>query len=111
MAELAHAISDLTEGNAFVVCELWRALVDTNSVEIADGTLRLSRPLTDLGRPSSVREVVSRRLARLRPATSDLLELAADGGHGVRASRSCGPPRTPATFELRPRWMRPCAAG
>jgi DNA-binding CsgD family transcriptional regulator/tetratricopeptide (TPR) repeat protein len=80
VAELAQAISDLTDGNAFLVCELWRALVDTNIVEIVDGALRLSRPLADLGTPESVREVVSRRLARLRPATSDLLELAATAG-------------------------------
>ena len=80
VAGLAQAISDLTEGNAFLVCELWRALVDTNSVELVDGTLRLRRPLADLGTPESVREVVGRRLARLRPATSDLLELAATIG-------------------------------
>jgi DNA-binding CsgD family transcriptional regulator/tetratricopeptide (TPR) repeat protein len=80
VAEVAQAISDLTEGNAFLVCELWRALVDTDVVEIVDGALRLSRPLSDLGTPESVREVVSRRLARLQPATSDLLELAATAG-------------------------------
>ena len=30
-AELARAISDLTDGNAFLVCELWRALVETGA--------------------------------------------------------------------------------
>ncbi len=79
-AELAQAMTELTEGNAFLVCELWRALVDTGTVEVADGMIRLSRPLADLGAPESVREVVSRRLARLRPATGDLLELAAAAG-------------------------------
>src|SRR5262245_1708064 len=62
--ELARAISDLTEGNPFLVCELWRALVDAGAVEIADGAIRLTLPLTDLGTPESVREVVSRRRAR-----------------------------------------------
>ena len=38
------------------------------------------RPLAELGTPESVREVVGERLARLRPATSDLLELAATAG-------------------------------
>ncbi|MDA0165996.1 AAA family ATPase [Solirubrobacter ginsenosidimutans] len=80
VAELARTISDLTAGNAFLVCELWRALVDTNVVRVVDGELRLVRPLAELGTPESVREVVGGRLARLRPETSDLLELAAVAG-------------------------------
>jgi DNA-binding CsgD family transcriptional regulator/tetratricopeptide (TPR) repeat protein len=78
--ELAQAISDLTGGNAFLVCELWRALVETGVVEVIDNAIRLTRPLTELGTPDSVREVVSQRLSRLAPATSDLLELAATAG-------------------------------
>jgi DNA-binding CsgD family transcriptional regulator len=38
------------------------------------------RPPAELGSPESVREVVSQRLARLAPRTSDLLELAATAG-------------------------------
>jgi DNA-binding CsgD family transcriptional regulator/tetratricopeptide (TPR) repeat protein len=78
--ELARAISELTGGNAFLVVELWRALVETGVVEIVDGTVRLTRSPTDLGTPESVREVVSERLARLAPGTTDLLELAATAG-------------------------------
>jgi DNA-binding CsgD family transcriptional regulator/tetratricopeptide (TPR) repeat protein len=78
--ELARAISDLTAGNAFLVCELWRALAETQAVEIVDGSIRLTRSLLDLGTPESVREVVSQRLARLAPRTGDLLELAATAG-------------------------------
>ena len=78
--ELAKAIGELTGGNAFLVCELWRALVETDAVELVDGTLRLTRSPTDLGTPESVREVVSERLARLAPGTIDLLELAAAVG-------------------------------
>jgi DNA-binding CsgD family transcriptional regulator/type II secretory pathway predicted ATPase ExeA len=78
--ELAKAIGDLTGGNAFLVCELWRALVETDVVEIVDGTVRLTGSPTDLGTPESVREVVSQRLARLAPGTTDLLELAAIAG-------------------------------
>lgn len=80
LPELARAISQLTEGNAFLVCELWRALVETQVVEIADAAIRLTRPLTELGTPDSVREVVSQRLSRLAPGTADLLELAATAG-------------------------------
>src|SRR4051812_3121676 len=78
--ELARAIGDLTRGNAFLVCELWRALVETEAVEVAGGALRLTGSPTDLGTPESVREVVSERLGRLAPATTDLLELAATAG-------------------------------
>jgi DNA-binding CsgD family transcriptional regulator/tetratricopeptide (TPR) repeat protein len=78
--ELARVIGNLTEGNAFLVCELWRALVETQSVEFADAAIRLTRPVDELGTPDSVREVVSQRLTRLAPGTIDLLELAATAG-------------------------------
>jgi DNA-binding CsgD family transcriptional regulator/tetratricopeptide (TPR) repeat protein len=77
---LARAIHDLTEGNAFLVCELWRALVETGTVELAEGTIRVTRSPAELGSPESVREVVRQRLARLAPRTTDLLELAATAG-------------------------------
>ena len=80
LPELARAISDLTAGNAFLVCELWRSLVETGAVEVVDGILRLTRPVSELGTPESVREVVSQRLSRLAPATGTLLELAATAG-------------------------------
>ena len=64
----------------FLVCELWRALVETRVVEVVDGAIRLTRPLAELGTPESVREVVSQRLSRLAPGTTDLLELAATAG-------------------------------
>ena len=80
LRDLAGAIRDLTEGNAFLVCELWRALVETGTVELSDGPIRITRPLTEIGSPESVREVVSQRLSRLAPWTTDLLELAATAG-------------------------------
>ena len=78
--ELATALGELTGGNAFLVCELWRALVETGVVELAGGAVRLTGSATDLGTPESVREVVSQRLARLAPRTADVLELAATAG-------------------------------
>ncbi len=80
LREMAHSIRDLTDGNAFLVCELWRALVETGAVELADGEVRVMRSPAELASPESVREVVSQRLARLAPATADLLELAATAG-------------------------------
>ncbi len=77
---LSHEIRDLTEGNAFLLCELWRALVETEALTVEEGKLRLTRPLQTIATPQSVREVVNQRLARLGPATRDLLELAAVAG-------------------------------
>jgi DNA-binding CsgD family transcriptional regulator/tetratricopeptide (TPR) repeat protein len=78
--ELAGQLFDLTGGNAFLVCELWRALIETNAVDTTDGVVRVRRSPAELESPESVREVVSRRLARLAPRTCDLLELAAVAG-------------------------------
>jgi DNA-binding CsgD family transcriptional regulator/tetratricopeptide (TPR) repeat protein len=80
LRELAITIHDLTGGNAFLVCEIWRAVVETGVVEVVGGQARVTRPLTELGTPESVREVVSQRLSRLAPRTTDLLELAAVAG-------------------------------
>ena len=77
---LSHEMRDLTEGNAFLLCELWRTLVETDALAVEEGKLRLTRPLQTIATPQSVREVVSQRLARLSPATRDLLELAAVAG-------------------------------
>jgi DNA-binding CsgD family transcriptional regulator len=81
LPEIARAISDLTGGNAFLMCELWRALVETDVIANGEGELRLAGSLlAQLETPDSVREVVSARLARLAPATTELLELAAIAG-------------------------------
>ncbi len=80
LADLAHAIRALTEGNAFLLSELWRTLVETDAIVVADGGLRLTRPLEEIATPESVREVVSQRLYRLDATTRDLLELAAVAG-------------------------------
>jgi DNA-binding CsgD family transcriptional regulator/tetratricopeptide (TPR) repeat protein len=87
--ELAEAIHDLTEGNPFLVCELWRTFVETGAVDIS---------------PESVREVVSQRLARLSPATTDLLELAAAAGSEfeldvVRRAAALGEPELLAALD------------
>ncbi len=78
--DLAAAIHDLTGGNAFLVCELWRDLAETGVVEVAAGRVTMTAPLSELGTPDSVGEVVSQRLARLPPQTTEVLELAAVAG-------------------------------
>ncbi len=77
---LSRALRDLTEGNAFLLCELWRSLVEADVFAVEEGTLRLTRPLQEVATPQSVREVVSQRLSRLDPRSRDLLELAAVAG-------------------------------
>src|SRR5918997_1495995 len=81
--ELGRSLHALTDGNAFLLCELWRASLETGAVELADGAVRVHRAPGELGSPDSVREVVSRRIARLEPGTTDLLELAATAGTEV----------------------------
>jgi class 3 adenylate cyclase/DNA-binding CsgD family transcriptional regulator/tetratricopeptide (TPR) repeat protein len=80
LAPLAEALAELTGGNAFLLCELWRTLVETGALVPEAGGLRLSRPLAELASPESVREVVRERLRRLSPETTDLLEVAAVAG-------------------------------
>jgi DNA-binding CsgD family transcriptional regulator len=79
-ADVTTALGELTEGNAFFVTELWRELVDSDLVEVAATGVRLLRPMGAIATPDSVREVVSQRLARLEPATTSMLELAAVAG-------------------------------
>ncbi|MGZ4379908.1 MAG: ATP-binding protein, partial [Gaiellaceae bacterium] len=54
LAELAHAIHALTEGNPFLLSELWRTLVEIDAIAVAEGGLRLTRPLEEIATPQSV---------------------------------------------------------
>lgn len=76
---VAGALHELTDGNAFLITELWRTLQEAESLSPDNGE-RLASALTRLGSPEGVREVVSQRLARLSQASADLLELAAVAG-------------------------------
>lgn len=74
---LALTLSELTGGNPFLLGELWRHLTETRTLVQAGNGWRLAGSLDTLGTPESVREVVGQRLARLAPATRQLLALAA----------------------------------
>src|SRR4051794_38905495 len=76
----AQALRELTGGNAFLMTELWRTLLETHMLSAHDGGAPIARALADLGSPEGVREVVSQRLARLDTSTTGLLELAAVAG-------------------------------
>jgi DNA-binding CsgD family transcriptional regulator len=79
-AALTSVVRELTGGNAFLVTELWRDLVESGAVEVGPGGAQLTRPAAELGAPTTVREVVSQRLARLSPEANELLALAAVAG-------------------------------
>ena len=87
LSALAEAIRELTDGNAFLVCELWRALEETGAVEVVDGTIRVTGSPAELGSPESVREVVSQRLSRLTPRHQRPARAGGHRGGGVRARR------------------------
>jgi DNA-binding CsgD family transcriptional regulator len=81
-AELTATVAALTGGNAFLMTELWRELVDGDAVQVGARHAGLARPVSDLGVPTSVREVVNQRVSRLDETTIEMLELAAVIGPG-----------------------------
>jgi DNA-binding CsgD family transcriptional regulator/tetratricopeptide (TPR) repeat protein len=83
LPEVAGALHDLTGGNAFLMTELWRTLLERETVPGGHGLGHapgLAGAVAGLGSPEGVREVVSQRLARLSAVTGALLELAAVAG-------------------------------
>jgi DNA-binding CsgD family transcriptional regulator/tetratricopeptide (TPR) repeat protein len=79
LSAVGETLRDLTGGNAFLMTELWRTLLETEAVPMADAA-RLAGALAGLGSPEGVRELVGQRLDRLTAATTALLELAAVAG-------------------------------
>ncbi|MGZ4201319.1 MAG: helix-turn-helix transcriptional regulator [Thermoleophilaceae bacterium] len=80
LAQVAAVLTELTGGNAFLMTELWRTVLEREPAAVEDGGARLAGALAALGSPEGVREVVTQRLARLSTATTTLLELAAVAG-------------------------------
>ena len=79
-ADLEPVIDVLTRetgGNAFLLGELWRHLVETGDVVQVGGVWRLAQPLGEVTSPEGVRDVVAARLDRLPAETRSLLHLAA----------------------------------
>ncbi len=75
LEEAGRVLHDVTGGNAFLLTELWRTLLDSEpALNLAAG---LFDALTGIDSPEGVREVVAQRLTRLDPATASLLETAA----------------------------------
>ena len=71
-AELAEQLVGLTDGNAFLVGEVWRHMLDRDAVASPADAI-----------PESVREVMADRVAGLTPALRELLQLIAVSPRGI----------------------------
>jgi DNA-binding CsgD family transcriptional regulator/tetratricopeptide (TPR) repeat protein len=78
--DVARVLHELTGGNAFLITELWRTVLEAD-LKGARGGRQLAETLSELGSPDGVREVVAQRLGHLAPATTGLLEIAAVVGN------------------------------
>jgi class 3 adenylate cyclase/tetratricopeptide (TPR) repeat protein len=75
---LAHAVRRETDGNPFFTSELLRHLGESGGVVLGeDGRWAVAGDLEEIGLPSSVRDVVGRRVARLGDEALRVLTLAA----------------------------------
>jgi len=75
---LAHALRRETDGNPFFTGEMLRHLGETGQITLGnDGRWTVTAELEDLGLPSSVRDVVGRRVERLGDQALRVLRLAA----------------------------------
>jgi DNA-binding SARP family transcriptional activator/tetratricopeptide (TPR) repeat protein len=75
-AELAEQLIGLTDGNAFLVGEVWRHMLNQEAVRG-----RSSSAVATI--PESVREVMADRVASLSPALGELLQLIAVSPRGI----------------------------
>jgi class 3 adenylate cyclase/tetratricopeptide (TPR) repeat protein len=76
--ELSKQLFSETDGNPFYTGELLRHLLESGALRQQDGgRWTVSRSLSELGLPQSVREVVGRRIERLGPQMQKTLSIAA----------------------------------
>jgi predicted ATPase len=73
LAPLKRLIIEKTEGTPFFVEEMVQVLLDDGSL-VRNGTVKLTRPLTELMIPSTVQAILASRIDRLPPDAKDLLQ-------------------------------------
>ena len=73
IAAVAEAIYVETEGNPFFVGQLLRHLTESGALVQRNGIWATTLPLSDLGIPEGVRELIGRRLSRLSPAANTVM--------------------------------------
>jgi len=73
LAALNRLIIEKSEGNPFFIQEIVQTLLD-RGVLIRDGTVRLTKPIAQIGIPTTVQAVLAARIDRLSPGHKDLLQ-------------------------------------
>ena len=73
---LKRLIIDRTEGNPFFMEEIVQALFEEGALK-RNGTVKLTKPMSEVKAPATVQAVLSSRVDRLRPAEKDLLQTVA----------------------------------
>jgi class 3 adenylate cyclase/tetratricopeptide (TPR) repeat protein len=73
LAPLKRVIIQKTGGNPFFIEETVQALLDEGAV-VRNGTMKLTKPLSDLRIPPTVQAVLAARIDRLPPEERDLLK-------------------------------------
>ena len=76
-AELQQLVDEKTEGNPFFVEEVLRSLQERGLIERHGDEVDLKHPTGKVDVPDSVRDVLLGRVARLDPASRDVLRVAA----------------------------------
>jgi class 3 adenylate cyclase/tetratricopeptide (TPR) repeat protein len=76
LAPLKRLIVDKTEGNPFFIEETVQVLVEEGCL-LRDGTVRLTKPLSELGIPPTVQAILAARVDRLPPDLKELLQTGA----------------------------------
>jgi predicted ATPase/class 3 adenylate cyclase/DNA-binding CsgD family transcriptional regulator len=76
LAQMADLMARQTDGNPFLMCELWRHFIETGDVVSDDGRWRVVRPVTTAGSPDAVRSVVGKRVDRLPEPVRRVLDVA-----------------------------------
>ena len=77
---LVDALLSHTDGNAFLISELWQHLVDTRRLVLAGGRWRVAGRLDVVESPEAVRDVVGQRVAALPERSRSLLDVASVAG-------------------------------
>ncbi len=81
--DLGQLLWSETAGNPLFVQEILRSLVEGGILRDDDGLLTTTEPVSTINIPDSVREVVGRRLGRLRPTTRMVLSVASVTGVAI----------------------------
>jgi class 3 adenylate cyclase/DNA-binding CsgD family transcriptional regulator/tetratricopeptide (TPR) repeat protein len=77
LERVVDILADQTEGNPFLLGELWQHLIEAGELVRPHGPWRLARPIAEVASPEGVREVVEARLAMLPDGTRHVLAAAA----------------------------------